>query len=63
MQHSNDFNWPLVAVSVAGPTHVGPFRDDDGQWRTKSDYSEPITIIMRHNLLTGKTRMKELRIT
>jgi hypothetical protein len=54
MQRSNDFNWPLVAVSVSPPPHVVPFRDDDGQWRTKSDYSQPITIIICHNLLTGK---------
>lgn len=54
MQNSNEFNWPLVAVSVSALTHVVPFRDDDEQWRAKSDYNQPITIVVRHNLLTGK---------
>jgi hypothetical protein len=54
MQNSNEFNWPLVVVSVSPPTHVVHFRDDDGQWRMKSDYSQPITVIIRHDLLTGK---------
>jgi len=54
MQNSNEFNWSLVAVSVSALTRVVLFRDDDEQWRTKSDYSQPITIVMRHNLLTGK---------